>query len=257
MKRPFLLLPFLSLAAAFVCHSASGFCMRHALSLSGAARGDWLELSRLSEFAEEAFWLAFVAMLARHALDARRVRLGRAPTSAAWTAVALAVALLAVPALWLLDYRRELYPKLERTVPVDSFAKEFPGVPLPDGDRSMLLDETYLATLLSARDRIPFAVRGHRFSRIRPDKFHQVYGSIDVVPADTNLVYVHSCRARYRTTLEQQGVRWLPRHAGKRIVHQLPLPSMSTNANANPNPSSARLSRQFSLSLLTVPIGGH
>ncbi len=207
MKRHALLLPFLSLAAAFVCHSASGFCMRHALSLSGAARGDWFEVSRLSEFAEEACWRAFVAMLARHAFDARRVRLGRAPTSAAWTAVALAVALLAVPALWLLDYRRELSPKLEQTVPVESFAKEFPGVPLPDGDRCVVLDETHLAGRVSY-DRIPFAVRGHRFTRIRPDKFHHVYGSIDVVPADTNLVYVHSCRARYRTTLKLQGVYW-------------------------------------------------
>ena len=35
---------------------------------------------------------------------------------------------------------------------------------------------------------------------------HHVYGSIEIVPADPNLVYVHSCRARYRTTLEQQGV---------------------------------------------------
>ncbi|MBQ7251701.1 MAG: hypothetical protein IJS32_03765 [Kiritimatiellae bacterium] len=208
MKRRSLLLPLFSLIAASVCQFASGFCKRHAFSLSGAAREDWFELSRLSGFAEAAFWFVIVAMLARHAVDARRARVGRAPTSAAWTAVALAVALLAVPALWLLDYRRELYPKLEQTVPVESFAKEFPGVPLPDGDRSVVLDETYLAGYVSYSDRIPFAVRGHRFTRIRPDKFHHVYGSIDIVPADTNLVYVHSCRARYRTTLEQQGVRW-------------------------------------------------
>ena len=207
MKRRSLLLPLFSLIAASVCQFASGFCKRHAFSLSGAAREDWFELSRLSGFAEAAFWFVIVAMLARHAVDARRARVGRAPTSAAWTAVALAVALLAVPALWLLDYRRELYPKLEQTVPVESFAKEFPGVPLPDGDRCVVLDETHLAGRVSY-DRIPFAVRGRRFTRIRPDKFHHVYGSIDVVPADTNLVYVHSCRARYRTTLEQQGVRW-------------------------------------------------
>ena len=207
MKRRPLLLPFLSLMAAIGCLSVTGFCMRHAFSLSGAAREDWFELSRLFRFAEAAFWFAFVATLARHAVDARRARIGRAPTSAAWTAVALAVALLAVPALWLLDYHRELRPKLEQTVPVESFAKEFPGVPLPDGDRCVVLDETHLAGSVSY-DRIPFAVRGRRFTRIRPDKFHHVYGSIDVVPADTNLVYVHSCRARYRTTLEQQGVRW-------------------------------------------------
>lgn len=206
MKRLALLLSSFSLMAAVVCLSASGFCMRHAFSLSGATREDWFELSRLFRFAEAGCWIVVVAVIVRHAVDTRRARLGRAPASAAWTAVALAVALLAVPALWLLDYRRELHPKLERTVPVESFANEFPGVPLPDGARSVVLDESGLAALLSARDRIPFAVRGHRFTRIRPDKFHHVYGSIDIVPADTNLVYVHSCRARYRTTLEQQGV---------------------------------------------------
>ena len=95
-----------------------------------------------------------------------------------------------------------------RTVPVDSFAKEFPGIPLPDGTRSVILDKSDLATLLSARDRIPFAVRGNRFVRIRPDGFHQLYGSVDIVPADTNMVYIHSCRARYRTTLKLQGVYW-------------------------------------------------
>ena len=207
MKRLALLLSSFSLMAAVVCLSASGFCMRHAFSLSGATREDWFELSRLFRFAEAGCWIVVVAVIVRHAVDTRRARLGRAPTSAAWTAVALAVALLAVPALWLLDYRRELSPKLEQTVPVESFAKEFPGVPLPDGDRCVVLDETHLAGRVSY-DRIPFAVRGRRFTRIRPDKFHHVYGSIDVVPADTNLVYVHSCRARYRTTLEQQGVRW-------------------------------------------------
>ena len=57
-------------------------------------------------------------------------------------------------------------------------------------------------------DRIVFAVRGNRFARIRPTKFHYVYGSIDIVPADTNLVYIHSCRTRYRTTLQLQGIYW-------------------------------------------------
>lgn len=175
---------------------------------SGASAEDWFELSRLLTFAEAGCWFVLVAMLVRHIVDTRRLRRDRAPTSTAWIIVAVFVALLSIPGLWLLDYHRELHPKLERTVPVERFADKFPGFPLPDGTRSVILDKSDLATLLSARDRIPFAVRGNRFVRIRPDGFHQLYGSVDIVPADTNMVYIHSCRTRYRTTLKLQGVYW-------------------------------------------------
>jgi hypothetical protein len=191
-----------------LCHYASNACLRHALTLSGAAAEDWFELSRLFEFGEASGLVMAVTMLVRYAVDAYRARHDRAPTSAAWIVIALSEALLSVPALWLADYRLELRPKLELTIPVERFDKEFPGVRLPEEPLSVVLDETYLAGFLRVRDRIVFAVRGNRFVRIRPTKFHYVYGSIDVVPADTNLVYIHSCRSRYRSTLGMQGIDW-------------------------------------------------
>ena len=191
-----------------LCRCASDACLRHALSLSGAVSESWFELSRLFGFGESACLVMVVSMLVRHVVDAYRARRNRAPTSAAWIVIALSVALLSVPALWLVDYRRELRPKLELTVSIDRFDKEFPGVSLPEAPQNVVLEETYLAGYLSVRDRIVFAVRGNRFARIRPTKFHYVYGSIDIVPADTNLVYIHSCRTRYRTTLQLQGIYW-------------------------------------------------
>ena len=82
MKRLALLLSSFSLMAAVVCLSASGFCMRHAFSLSGATREDWFELSRLFRFAEAGCWIVVVAVIVRHAVNTRRARLGRAPASA-------------------------------------------------------------------------------------------------------------------------------------------------------------------------------
>ena len=189
-----------------LCRCASDACLRHALSLSGAAAESWFELSRLFGFGESAGLVMVVSMLVRHVVDFYRARHDRAPTSAAWIVIALSLAFLSVPALWLADYRLELRPKLELTIPVERFDKEFPGVRLPEEPLSVVLDETYLAGFLRVRDRIVFAVRGNRFVRIRPTKFHYVYGSIDVVPADTNLVYIHSCRSRYRSTLRMQGI---------------------------------------------------
>ena len=197
-----------ALVAAAACPFASGICLRHAWSLSGASAEDWFELSRLFRFAEAACLFVLVSMLVRHVFDMRRLRLCRVQTSIAWVAVSLFVALLMVPALWLLDYHRELSPKLEQVLPVERFVNEFPGFPLPEEGLSVVLNGTYLDGYLSSHDRIPFAVRGNRFVRIRPDGFHQVYGSVDVVPADSNLVYIHSCRSRYRSTLHLQGIHW-------------------------------------------------
>ncbi len=197
-----------ALVAAAACPFASGICLRHAWSLSGASAEDWFELSRLFRFAEAACLFVLVSMLIRHVFDMRRLRLCRVQTSIAWVAVSLFVALLMVPALWLLDYHRELSPKLEQVLPVERFVNEFPGFPLPEEGLSVVLNGTYLDGYLSSHDRIPFAVRGNRFIRIRPDGFHQVYGSVDVVPADSNLVYIHSCRSRYRSTLHLQGIHW-------------------------------------------------
>ena len=59
---------------------------------------------------------------------------------------------------------------------------------------------------LAPKDRIPFAVRGRRFVRICPDRFHDVYGRIEAVSENPALVSIHSCRTRYRTTLRLQGV---------------------------------------------------
>jgi hypothetical protein len=63
-------------------------------------------------------------------------------------------------------------------------------------------------------------------------------------------------RERFARELRLWGVKG-PDPPAADIVHQLPLPPLPTNTNANPNPSSTRLSRQFALSLMTVPIGGH
>ena len=194
--------------AEFVFRFVSYRCLRHAFSLSGAAAEDWFAVSRLFGFAERACLILLVPMLVLHAVDIRRVSRGRPPTSAAWVAAALAAALLSVPAQWLFDYWRELRPTLERTMTVEQFAEEFPKIDPPEGSRVVILDKTRLAGSLAPKDRIPFAVRGNRFVRIRPDGFHQLYGSVDVVPADTNLVYIHSCRTRYRTTLRLRGVYW-------------------------------------------------
>ena len=208
IRRSSAIIADLSLLAALVCLPATNFCWERAMSLSGASAENWFELSRLLQLAEAGCWFVLVAVLVRHVFDVRRLRRGRAPTSTLWIVVAVFVALLSIPALWLLDYHRELHPRLEQAIPVESFADQFPGVPLPDGTRSVVLDKSDLAVFLSSRDRIPFAVRGNRFVRIRPDGFHQLYGSVDIVPADTNLVYIHSCRTRYRTTLRLQGVYW-------------------------------------------------
>ena len=110
-----------------LCHYASNACLRHALTLSGAAAESWFELSRLFGFGEASGLIMAVTMLVRYAVDAYRVRHDRAPTSAAWIVIALSLAFLSVPALWLADYRLELRPKLELTIPVERFDKEFPG----------------------------------------------------------------------------------------------------------------------------------
>ena len=208
LRRSTVIIGGLALVATAACPFVSGICLRHAWSLSGAAAEDWFELSRLFRFAEAACWLVLVSMFVRQVFDIRRFRLGREPTSISWVAVSLFVALLMVPALWLLDYHRELSPKLEQVLPVERFVNEYPGMPLPEEDLSVILDGTYLDGYLASQDRIPFAVRGNWFVRIHPAGFHQVYGSVDVVPADTNLVYIHSCRSRYRSTLRQQGIGW-------------------------------------------------
>ena len=208
LRRSTAIVVALAVILSALCNYASNVCLRHALSLSGAVSESWFELSRLFGFGESACLVMVVSMLVRHVVDAYHARRNRAPTSAAWIVIALSVALLSVPTLWLVDYCLELRPKLELTVSIDRFDKEFPGVSLPEAPQNVVLDETYLAGYLSVRDRIVFAVRGNRFARIRPTKFHYVYGSIDVVPADTNLVYIHSCRTRYRTTLQLQGICW-------------------------------------------------
>ena len=192
--------------AEFVFRFASHRCLLHAWSLSGAAAEDWFALSRLFRYADKACLILLVPMLVLHAVDIRRKARGRSPTSAAWVAAALAAALLSVPAQWLFDYWQELRPTLERTMTVEQFAEEFPEIDSPEGSRVVILDETGLAGSLAPKDRIPFAVRGRRFVRICPDRFHDVYGRIEAVSEDPALVYIHSCRTRYRTTLRLQGV---------------------------------------------------
>ena len=187
--------------ADFVFRFVSHRCLQHAWSLSGAAAEDWFELSRLFGYADQACLILLVPMLVRHAIDIRRETRGRPPTSAAWVVAALAAALLFVPARWLFDYWQELRPTLERTMTVEQFAEEFTEVDPPEGSRVVVLGDTGLAGSLAPKDRIPFAVRGRRFVRIRPDRFHAVYGSIEAVSEDPGLVYIHSCRSRYRTTL--------------------------------------------------------
>jgi len=192
--------------AEFVFRFASHRCLLHAWSLSGAAAEDWFALSRLFRYADKACLILLVPMLVLHAVDIRRKARGRSPTSAAWVAAALAAALLSVPAQWLFDYWQELRPTLERTMTVEQFAEEFPEIDSPEGSRVVILDETGLAGSLAPKDRIPFAVRGRRFVRICPDRFHDVYGRIEAVSENPALVYIHSCRTRYRTTLRLQGV---------------------------------------------------